>query len=71
VPGGGKAGRSRLLDEICLLCGYERKYVSKLLGASAVFESGNQAPTFPEKNLRISCVLVFLRSCFESLGVAG
>jgi hypothetical protein len=28
----GKAGRSRLLDEICVLCGYERKYRSKLLG---------------------------------------
>jgi hypothetical protein len=30
--GRGKAGRSRLLDEICALCGYERKYASKLLG---------------------------------------
>ena len=30
--GRGKAGRSRLLDEICVLCGYERKYASKLLG---------------------------------------
>ena len=29
--GRGKAGRSRLLDEICVLCGYERKYASKLL----------------------------------------
>ena len=29
--GRGKAGRSRLLDEICSLCGYERKYASKLL----------------------------------------
>jgi hypothetical protein len=29
--GRGKAGRSRLLDEICPLCGYERKYASKLL----------------------------------------
>ena len=26
-----KEGRSRLLDEICALCGYERKYASKLL----------------------------------------
>ena len=27
----GKQGRSRLLDEICALCGYERKYASKVL----------------------------------------
>lgn len=30
--GRGKEGRSRLLDEVCALCGYERKYASKLLG---------------------------------------
>lgn len=30
-PGRGKEGRGRLLDEICALCGYERKYASKLL----------------------------------------
>ena len=29
--GRGKAGRSRLVDEICVLCGYEREYASKLL----------------------------------------
>lgn len=29
--GRGKEGRSRLLDEVCALCGYERKYASKLL----------------------------------------
>lgn len=28
----GKEGRSRMLDEVCALCGYERKYASKLLG---------------------------------------
>lgn len=27
----GKEGRSRLLDEVCALCGYERKYASKVL----------------------------------------
>lgn len=27
----GNRGRSRLLDEICALCGYERKYASKVL----------------------------------------
>ena len=25
-------GRSRLLDEVCELCGYERKYAIKVLG---------------------------------------
>jgi hypothetical protein len=30
--GRGRAGRSRLLDEVCALCGYERKYASRLLG---------------------------------------
>jgi hypothetical protein len=29
--GRGKEGRSRLLDEVCALCGYERKYASKVL----------------------------------------
>jgi len=28
----GKEARSRLLDEVCALCGYERKYAIKLLG---------------------------------------
>lgn len=28
----GREGRSRLLDELCELCGYERKYAIKLLG---------------------------------------
>ena len=32
--GRGKEGRSRLLDEICALCGYERKYASKLLSGA-------------------------------------
>ena len=31
MEGRGKAGRSLLLDEICALCGYERKYASKIL----------------------------------------
>src|SRR5204863_1971529 len=29
--GRGRQGRSRLLAEICALCGFERKYASKLL----------------------------------------
>jgi hypothetical protein len=28
----GKEGRNRLLDEVCALCGYERKYAIKVLG---------------------------------------
>jgi hypothetical protein len=28
----GREGRSRLLDEVCALCGYERKYAIKVLG---------------------------------------
>lgn len=28
----GREGRSRLLDELCELCGYERKYAIKRLG---------------------------------------
>jgi hypothetical protein len=29
--GRGKEGRGRLLDEVCALCGYERRYASKVL----------------------------------------
>jgi hypothetical protein len=37
----GKEGRSRLLDEICALCGYERKYAIKVLsGRRAIPGSG-------------------------------
>ena len=32
--GRGRKGRSRLLDEVCALCGYERKYAIKLLGGA-------------------------------------
>ncbi len=28
----GREGRSRLLDEVCAVCGYERKYAMKVLG---------------------------------------
>ena len=28
----GRAGRNRLSDEVCELCGYERKYAIKVLG---------------------------------------
>ena len=46
----GKEGRSRLLDEVCALCGYERKYASKILcgqraiaGRSGRRRGGSQA----------------------------
>jgi len=37
----GKEGRSRLLDEVCAWCGYERKYASKVLaGKRAIVGRG-------------------------------
>ena len=50
----GKEGRSRLLDEICALCGYERKYVIKVLGgkrpllAESGVKRGGSAPRYGE-----------------------
>ncbi|MGC2577191.1 MAG: hypothetical protein WA376_06400, partial [Terrimicrobiaceae bacterium] len=39
----GREGRSRLLDEVCKLCGYERKYVIKVLsGKRAIVGSGRK-----------------------------
>ncbi len=39
----GKEGRSRLLDEVCALCGYERKYASKVLaGRRAIVGRGGR-----------------------------
>jgi hypothetical protein len=41
--GRGKEGRGRLLDEVCALCGYERKYVSKVLrGRRAIAGRGGR-----------------------------
>jgi hypothetical protein len=40
----GKEGRGRLLDEVCALCGYERKYASKVLrGQRAIAGSGGRS----------------------------
>jgi hypothetical protein len=49
--GRGKEGRSRLLDEICALCGYERKYASKLLSGvrSLIGESGRARGGSPRR----------------------
>ena len=41
-------GRSRLLDEVCELCGYERKYASKVLsGKRAVVGSRKRGGSQP------------------------
>jgi hypothetical protein len=41
----GKEARSRLLDEVCALCGYERKYAIKVLGGKrAIAGSGGRRP---------------------------
>src|SRR5215831_801382 len=50
----GREGRSRLLDEVCALCGYERKYASKLLRGSRPLSGesgrarGGSAPRYAE-----------------------
>lgn len=38
--GRGREGRSRLLDELCELCGYDRKYAIKLLGRKVAVRDG-------------------------------
>ena len=43
----GREGRSRLLDEVCELCGYERKYAIKVLsGKRAIMGSRAQGGRF-------------------------
>lgn len=37
----GREGRSRVLDEICALCGYERKYAIKVLGGRRAIAGGS------------------------------
>jgi len=50
--GRGREGRSRLLDEVCAFCGYERKYVSKLLAGKRALPGGRRrggsAPRYGE-----------------------
>lgn len=36
----GREGRSRLLDEVCAMCGYERKYALKVLGGRRAIAGG-------------------------------
>ena len=40
--GRGKEGKSRLLDEVCALCGYERKYASRVLAGRRRRPGGRQ-----------------------------
>lgn len=49
--GRGREGKSRLIDELCALCGYERKYAIKVLGgkrriAGKVAKKAGSAPTY-------------------------
>jgi len=49
----GRQGRSKLLDEVCELCGYERKYAIKLMGgvlpiAGAERKRGGPRPRYGE-----------------------
>jgi len=49
----GRQGRSRLLDEVCALCGYERKHAIKVLGGSRAIAGhggrrGGSSPVYGE-----------------------
>lgn len=50
----GRQGRSRLLDEVCALCGYERKHAIKVLGGRRAIAGvsgrrrGGSAPVYGE-----------------------
>mgnify|MGYP001412636644 CR=1 FL=1 len=49
--GRGRVGRSRLIDELCELCGYERKYAIKVLGGKRrrlLGRSGKKAGSKPK-----------------------
>ena len=54
----GREGRSRLLDEVCELCGYERKYAIEVLrGQRAIIGSkgrkrGGRKPFTGRRNAR-------------------
>jgi hypothetical protein len=55
----GKKGRSRLLDEVCALCGYERKYAIKVLGGKREIAGaggrrrGGSQPLYAEAERRV------------------
>jgi len=47
--GRGREGRSRLLDEVCELCGYGRKYAIKLLGGKLPIAGGGRRRGGPRR----------------------
>ena len=54
----GRKGRSRLLDEVSALCGYERKYAMKVLGgkrpiAGSGRQRGGSKPVYGEAERRV------------------
>lgn len=56
--GRGREGRSRLLDELCALCGYERKYAIKVLGGKRripgkVSQKAGSKPRYGEAERKI------------------
>lgn len=59
----GKEARSRLLDEVCAFCGYERKYAIKLLGGkreiagSSQRRRGGSNPVYGEAERRVLKVI--------------
>jgi hypothetical protein len=59
----GKEARSRLLDEVCAFCGYERKYAIKLLGGkreiagSGGRRRGGSKPVYGEAERRVLKVI--------------
>ena len=59
----GKEARSRLLDEVCAFCGYERKYAIKLLGGkreiagSGGRRRGGSKPLYGEAERRVLKVI--------------
>ena len=59
----GKEARSRLLDEVCAFCGYERKYAIKLLGGkreiagSGGRRRGGSKPVYGEAERRVLRVI--------------
>jgi hypothetical protein len=59
----GKEGRGRLLDEICSLCGYERKYDIKVLGGlrpiagSRDKKRGGSVPKYGKEERRVFQVI--------------
>jgi len=47
----GRAGKSKILDEFCAVCGYQRKYAIRLLGTVPKQSAGVQVANFNIANL--------------------